>query len=54
MDPYYREKSDILQKRPTYGYCMFVWMLVMGALAGFFGSYLFNVEQANQCFVKYD
>lgn len=52
MDPYYRVKSDILQKRPTYGYCMIAVMLIMASLAGFFGYYLFNVEPYNACFVK--
>lgn len=52
LDPYYRVKSDIHHRRPTYGYCVLLWMLTMALLGGFFGYYRFNIEPKNQCFVR--
>ncbi|CDW90731.1 UNKNOWN [Stylonychia lemnae] len=54
MDPYYRVKSDIHQRRPAYGILMAVWTVFMATLAGYFGYYAFNIENKNQCFVKDD
>ncbi len=52
MDPYYKVKSDIHQRRPAYGIFMCVWTIIMGVLSGYFGYYAFNVENNVQCFVK--
>lgn len=54
MDPYYRVKSDIHQRRPAYGFLMAGWTIFMAVLAGYFGYYAFNVENKNQCFVMQD
>ena len=47
MDPYYRVKSGIHQRRPAYGYCVMLYMFIDAMLAGFFGYYLFNIEPKN-------
>eukprot|EP00347_Sterkiella_histriomuscorum_P009880 403339522 len=52
IDPYYRVKSDIHQRKPAYGILMAGWTIFMAVLAGYFGYYAFNVENKNQCFVK--
>ena len=53
-DPYYKIKSDIHQKRPAYGYCMTVWMLIMTTLSCIFGYYYYNIEVRNECLVRND
>ena len=44
LDPYYRVKSDIHQRRPTYGIFMVMWTAFMTVLAFYFGYYSYNVE----------
>lgn len=54
MDPYYRVKSDIHQRRPAYGLLMTGWTVFMASIASYFGYYSFIVESKNQCFVQGD
>ena len=54
MDPYYRVKSDIHKKRPTFAMFCFAWMLFMATIAGFFGYYSYNIETRDICIVKDD
>lgn len=51
IDPYYRVKSEIHKKRPTYGIIQTTIMILLAVNAGFFGYFMFNVESEKKCYV---